>query len=145
MGYRKLLSYVECYKKDPMHWARINLASCLGAFFYDFTGILICTQFFSTCVCFRLPAHVPAKCTKCLCVFPPKKMPICISLENCLYVMIEMEWPMAPYHGVLCDELAHVMMSICSGALSYYAANLKTFCKWVSYRKADGCTARSAK
>ena len=22
---------------------------------------------------------------------PPKKMPICISLENCLYVMIEME------------------------------------------------------
>ena len=41
-------------------------------------------NFFLTYVYFlRLPAHVPAKSTKCLCVFP-QKMSTCISLENCV-------------------------------------------------------------
>ena len=60
---------------------------------------------------------------------------------------------MAPYHGgVLCDELAfestilEVAWGLCvivymPWFLSYYAANLKTFCRWVSYRKADVYTA----
>jgi hypothetical protein len=78
-----ILTYIEFYRKDPVHWARTNLASWHGAFFYDFTGILICTQYFlNTCLFLRLPAHVPAKCTKCLCVFP-KKRSTYISLENC--------------------------------------------------------------
>ena len=56
---------------------------------------------------------------------------------------------MAPYHGgVLFDELAFesIILEVAWGLcvivympwfLSYYAANLKTFCRWVSYRKAD--------
>ena len=56
---------------------------------------------------------------------------------------------MAPYHGgVFFDELAFesIILEVAWGLcvivyipwfLSYYAANLKTFCRWVSYRKAD--------
>ena len=64
---------------------------------------------------------------------------------------------MAPCHGgVLCDKLAYesiiieVSWVLCVTVymlwfLSYYAANLKTFSRWVSYRKADVYTACSVK